>query len=451
MQDVLLVNPPMMETTRWGKKFTEAQWAPPLGIASLASIAVAYGYTARCADLYYADESELTRLLENEEYRVIGISCFSDQRHSAFTFATKVAQMQPQALVVLGGPHPTFMYEQVLRTQGDVDVVVIGEGDLTLVALLEALRLGVSFEGVPGITYRDNGAVVCTQPRPLIDQLDELPPPMYDDFLQTRYAPCTWLSNTKYAHLVNAPFANILGSRGCAYSCNFCSTPRAWGGHWRCHSPRRIAQELERLYVKYGYKHFSMADDIFTINRRWTLNVCEEITRLGLPLIWSCVTRADLVDSELMTAMMSAGCVLISFGVESGSQIVRDKMNKRLKRESILQAFQLARDVGMLTDMLLMIGNPGETQQTIDETIQLIDVIQPDMVSADICTILPGTAFHDAALTDGYLTEEYWLQEQPAPYYTQEHDVETLVTWLAEITQVKGWAIEHINQCADST
>jgi radical SAM superfamily enzyme YgiQ (UPF0313 family) len=433
----------MLDTTKWGKAFQEAQWSPPLGIASLAAMAKQKGFSVCAADLYYATEQQVYEVLEADEYSVIGISCFSDQRTSSFRLARFAKEVQPRTVIVLGGPHPTFMYEQILENL-PIDAVVVGEGELALIDLLSAVNSHANFHKIPGVVFRQNGNVIVNPMHSLLEDLDLLPDPDLSHFQQCEYAPRSWLINTKIAELADFHFASVIGSRGCIWNCLFCSTPRAWGRKWRSRSPERIASEIHNLYQTYGYRYIDFADDIFTLNVDWTYALCKQLIDLELPVKWSCSTRADCVDIQLLQAMIKAGCVLVSFGVESGSQHIRDKINKRLSIQAIRAAFASAKNVGLVTDMMLMVGNPGETQESINETLRLIDDIQPDLISTDITTILPGTELYDFAVREEVINDKFWLAEEPAPYFTLEHSKTTLMSWLNEINQKKGWTIEHV-------
>lgn len=437
MKDILLLNPPMLDTTKWGKALPEAHCAPPIGIASLAAIAAQEGFSVSAADLYFSNEVQVKEVLEADKYRVIGISCFTDQRAASFRLAKLAKETQPGAMVILGGPHPTFMYRQILEHY-PVDVVVIGEGELTLIDLLNAVKSGTSLKGIPGLAFCKNGEIIVNPTRPRIKNLDILPAPALHHFQQCKYAHLSWYLDTKIAELSDVPVASIVGSRGCTWNCQFCSTPRAWGRRWYSRSPEKIVSEIQYLYQKYGYRFIDFGDDIFTVNRRWTYDLCKQLANLKLPIKWGCCTRADTVDLQLLEIMVKAGCVDIGLGVESGSQHIRDNINKRLFSQDIYNAFTWAKSVGLVTDMLLMVGNIGETRETIDETLKLIENVQPDIVSADIATIFPGTALYDISLREGIITDEFWLTENPAPYFTLEHSEATLKNWLNEILTKKG-------------
>jgi len=428
----LLLTPPairLMNPATLEPDLLPAKTWVPLGIASLAAALRAGGFEADLRDLHDADWEAVHELLLASKADVVGISCFTSERVNALRTAALVRQALPDAVVVMGGPHATLFPEQIL-CRGVVDVVVLGQGEATIVELAACLDRGGDLRDVAGIVFRRETAFQTTKPRPHDDNLDALAFPEYGSFDLAQYK-----SPEIPEQYRNLTGTHVISSRGCPYACHFCSVHHFCGGRWDCRSPGNVVDELERLVQEQGVRHVYFSDDLFTLSPQRTIGICREILERGLDLVWMAETRVDCVSEDVLRWMRQAGCYRIYYGVESGSPRILKAVNKRFTVAQVVQAFALTHQAGIEPCCFLMVGNPGETPETIAETIALIQAIRPaTMPTIGITTILPGTKIYERAKRQGLISDDFWLTESPPPLYTGEHDLDDLIALQFQLT-----------------
>lgn len=355
---------------------------PPLGICYLAAMLEKEGLPVKLLDCAIASEHEVVNGIKWAD--VVGISAPTVLASRALLLA-KYAKERAK-IVIVGGPHATLQPEFFLKS-GYVDFVVRGEGEYTLLELLRAIDQLNGLMHTKGISYVKNGKVIHNPERPLIKNLDEIPFPARHLLPLQRYF--------RYQKLFMggpSPRLRMITSRGCPFSCIFCAK-EIFGRFYRSRSPCNVVDEMDLLFDRYGVKYIDFVDDIFTINKQRTLELCNEIIRRGLheKISWSCETRVDLVDYQLLVNMRKAGCKEIFFGVESGSQRILNTLNKGFSVEQIRGAIKAAKRAGLIVNCFLIIGTPSETIQDIELTKNLIFTTKPDYIGVSIFTPLPGT------------------------------------------------------------
>ncbi len=423
----LLINPPMYDQRKYGKPFI-LPYGPPLGIAYLASTLEKHGFEVRAIDMFDYSWDKVKQTLKEEQPDVIGITCLTEQRASPLELARLSKTMNKDCVVIMGGIHPTIMYEQILE-HWPVDIIILGEGEETIKELMTCLEGKKIFGDVHGIAYKHEGKTIKTPPRRLIENLDDIPFPAYKYFdfeKYTRYEILKGIWNNK--PLRNLRFVPVISTRGCVGSCQFCSTPFFWQ-KWRTRSAKNVVDEMELLTRDFGCGFFNFADDIFTVNKNRVIDLCKEIIQRKLDIIWDCETRVNFIWDDMLEWMMRAGCYCISFGVESASETVLKAIKKKTTPQQIAHAFQLTKQVGMKTKMLLMVGNPGEDDTTVNDTVRMIETVRPDFVSVSEAMVLPGTELYESAKQKGFVSDDYWLTDRPAPYFTVENNLEKLLDW----------------------
>jgi radical SAM superfamily enzyme YgiQ (UPF0313 family) len=330
--------------------------------------------------------------------------------------------------VISGGPHASFMYEQVL-SNSEVDIIIIGEGEHTVVELARAVESGGDLQKVKGIAFKDNGRIFKTEKRPWIQDLDSIPFPSRKHFQVARYQSSEyWMDKS----LRKMKKTHIVGSRGCPFGCQFCSTSYFWGRVSRKRSPKNVVDEIELLSSQ-GFKMIWFCDDILTLNQDWCVEICKEIVRRQLDIAWYASTRADCVSKNVLAWMKKSGCCFLSYGVESGSPLILETINKGMTVDQVIRAFDLTREVGIRVGMSLMVGNPNESDRTIKETISLIARTKPDAVEASLTQIYPNTPLYRLAKEKGMIDDDFWLTEGPAPPYDAELTLETLNAFLFKV------------------
>ena len=370
-----LVNPPPLEGVYRHQLYL------PMGLAYLAAVLEEAEHEVTVIDCpaEMIDLKQLKTKLAAIEPNLIGITSMTPTIQSAFLSAQTAKEACPEAMVVIGGPHATFMDEQVLAEEKAVDVVVRGEGEETLLELAQNVSNPQALKKIEGITFRNNGEIVRTPTRPYIENLDELPRPAYKYFSLENY------------RLFGRKMLPIMTSRGCPSQCSFCTTARMFGKAFRARSPKSIVDELEWLRDEHGADAFSFYDDTFTLNTKRAVTICEEIRNRKIGLPWDCQTRVSRVSTELLAKMRDANCQQVFFGVESGCQKILDAVNKGTTVVQNRRAIKMAKDAGLFVAISVIIGYPGETRDMLMQTIDLVKKAEPDDVYICVATPYPGT------------------------------------------------------------
>ena len=300
-------------------------------------------------------------------------------------------QAQPQAVTMLGGSHGTFWDENALNEYPSLDIVVRREGEITFIELLEKLQSQSSLSNVLGITYRNGDKIVRNADRPFIQDLDSLPFPAHH---------LLSLENLRHNGKILFP---LISSRGCVFWCDFCSTVRMFGRGYRMRSPKNVVDEMQLIHDKYGIEQVTFYDDAFTVDRNRVMKICDELHARKLHMTWDCGTRVDMVDRELMKTMREAGCIAVWLGVESGSEAILGAMNKKIKLEQTRLAYKTAHEVGLMTIANVVLGFPGETEQTAKATIRFVKELNPEDVGFYVATPYPGTPMYEEVKKNGWL------------------------------------------------
>lgn len=397
---VLLVQPPIPSEVELYS--TAEMVAPSMGLAYLAAVLERYGYRVEILD---APAFQLSHKQLPEEFRrrkpdIVGVTATTAVAPSAFKTARIAREVLPESLIVMGGPHITFLPERTLEEEPSIQVGVVGEGEYTLLELVQAWEEGGDLRRVKGIVYRENGRIRFSKPRPLIENLDELPFPARHLLPMDRYK----------VFGKHETLGLIFTSRGCPYNCTFCSSSLIFGKKFRARSPRNVVDEIEEFVDRYKSNRIEFVDDLFIFDKKRVLEICREIKRRGLDVVWVCSARSDLVDGELLKALRDAGCVMIYLGVESGVQRVLNLMRKGIKVEQSIRAVRLAKDAGLQVVASFVLGTPGETWEEALETIRFAKRLDPDFVQFSLATPFPGTELYRYAKEKGLLLTEDWTK-----------------------------------------
>ncbi|HDI46267.1 MAG TPA: radical SAM protein, partial [Candidatus Methanomethylia archaeon] len=255
-----------------------------------------------------------------------------------------------------------------------------------------------SLKEIKGIAFRDEGKVIVTPPRPLIQNLDEIPFP-------ARHL----LPMDKYTVLgQQTVIGHVMSSRGCPFRCIFCSSSRIFGRVWRGRSPKNVVDEIEELCDKWKAKHIEFADDTFTLNMKRAEEISKEIIRRGLDIFWACGARVDTLRRELVQWMKKAGCHVIYIGVESGSQRILNLLKKGIRLEQVIKAVKWLKEAGMEITASYVIGTPGETKEEVERTIKFAVKLDTDFAQFTAMTPYPGTEVYEYAKREGLLLTNDW-------------------------------------------
>jgi anaerobic magnesium-protoporphyrin IX monomethyl ester cyclase len=384
---VILVNPPYPVSPHQHMPF------PQLGLGYLAAVLEQNNYDVDVIDcqalnIHY---DEFKSAISKRQPDLVGMTAITLTYKSALHLAKLTKEIHPNCITVLGGPHATFWAEEALQECPDLDVVVRREGEYTLLELVQRLDAGKSFHDVIGTTSRNDGKIVTNPDRPYIENLDELP------------YPARHLWPLEKLRKVEDVFY-LTTSRGCTSWCDFCEAVRMFGRRFRMRSPKNVVDEIEYLYKTYGGTQFTFCDDAFTVDKSRTEELCDEIMKRNLKIVWNCGTRVDMVTKKLLIKMKKAGCASVWFGVESGTQEVLDEMHKGISTSQTIQTVNWVRELGLTPVPNVLLGFPGETKETAWKTIKFAQKISPDNLSFfNVATPLPGTPLYDRVKESGGL------------------------------------------------
>jgi anaerobic magnesium-protoporphyrin IX monomethyl ester cyclase len=385
---ITLVNPPYPRSAHSHPPFI------PLGIGYLGAVCEKAGYKVSVIDCQAErlDFDAFRQRIAQTNADVVGLTSTTLTYKSALENIRIAKEELPECTTVLGGCHATFWDKNALNECSSLDIVVRREGEITFVELLGKLGKNASLKGVLGVTYREkDGQLVRNEERPFIENLDDLPFPAHH------------LLPLKSFHIVGKTIFPLTTSRGCVYWCDFCTAVRMFGKRYRMRSPKNVVDEIEYLYNKYGQSQFTFYDDAFTVDQKRVVEICDEIKKRKLSIHWDCETRVDMVTRDLLQKMKDTGCLAVWFGVESGSENVLEKMHKKIKLDQTRLAFRTARELGLMTVASVVLGFPGETEQTALETIKFVRSLDPDDIGFYIATPYPGTPMYELVKEKGWL------------------------------------------------
>ncbi len=356
-------------------------------------------------------EPNRVRSLQQEifqgQFQVIGITSMTPSYPNACFIASLIKKHFPQIPIIFGGVHSTLLPEEVLRENPGVDYVIRGEGEFTFIELLKVLQNPsfVDLEKIKGLSFQRDGKLFHNPDRELIGDLDTLPFPDHTVLNRKKYTEP--ISPGLYRDKHNR-IAEVYTSRGCPFQCKFCSTRLIMGQICRWRSIKNVIQEIDHLIRDHGYNYIFFHDDNFTLQKSRVLLLCKEIKKRNIR--WSCITRVDCIDEEIIHAMKDAGCDKLFLGVESGSPRILKKIEKRITPIQIVKAFQWAHNYKIKTQAYVMVGHPTETVEDIKKSISLVRRINPDFLFVSIFIPYPRTEFYQEAIEKGFIKVGNWQQ-----------------------------------------
>jgi len=391
--DVLLINPPQNAEL---KTLLDLH-GPPMASMYLAGYVRSKGYTPRILDLDIENMTvdQVVSTVSSISPRIIGMTAFTSTVNVAYKLLAAIKKAVPNALTVIGGPHVTFLPDEALSQEG-IDVVAIGEGEETLAEVIGAYESGKGLDEVRGIAYIKDGKMKINPPRPLIQNLDQIPFPARDLVSYERY---------RWQGVLEAP---MLTSRGCTFHCQYCSSSEIMGRRYRIRSVQNVIDEIKEVQEKYHVKDIEFIDDTFTLNMKRASEIMKAIVDEKLDVRLSLSSRVNTINEDLMRDLKNGGTANMYFGVESGSQRVLDLMQKGIKLEQAVAAVNLAKkyNIGVLCSYI--IGYPGETPEEMDQTIKFSIKLNSDYAQYSILTPFPGTPIYYELDRKGLIATKDW-------------------------------------------
>ena len=356
-------------------------------------------YKATLNDLSHPIWQEVRGKISDFAPDFIGITMLTANYKAAKNIAEIAKAVNNKIKVIVGGAHPTLDPEGTLAVEV-FDYVIRGEGEFTFLELVS----GQEEEQIKGLSFKRDGKPVHNENRPFIQDLDCLPFPSRDSFL----------NDTEYLD-----FGHVITGRGCPFSCSYCASPQLWQRTVRFRSVSNVIDELEHLKKNYNSSLVHFADDTFTLNKQRAKEICREIIKRQLGITWVSETRADCLDEELVALMKEAGCVRIKIGAESGSDRILRKVCKGTTIEEIRRAVRLIRDQGLPLTVHLMAGFPGETNEDLRQTIDFAKELKADYYSLSVLAPYYGTEIWDELEKSGRKPDmEHWEY-----FYHQSQDM----------------------------
>ena len=360
---------------------------------------------------------ELEAKIQEGNYDAIGVVLLTMMYSQALAVCKLAKEINPNITVVVGGTHATLRPKETAKEK-DIDFVTIGEAEITFLEIMEHLEGKRTKEEIKGIAYKENGEILQTNEREKIKDLDFFPMPDRNLISMKQYRP-------SISYHKRLPAYTMITTRGCPYRCTFCATAKTG---YRMHSVERVIEEMKILVYEYGAKEILIRDDTFTLNKKRTKELCAAIKKEGLNkhMIWDCITRANLVDPDLLREMKDAGCWGIHFGVEGGTQKLIDTVQKDTTLEVIRNAFKWCRELGIETRGYFMVGMPGSKPEDDLATIQFAKDVNPDWAQFTIATPYPGTQLFEEA-------EKFGI------FHTDKNDWDKYLTWSGYSEMELAW------------
>jgi radical SAM superfamily enzyme YgiQ (UPF0313 family) len=391
-------------------RWSQGSMMPSLGVLYLAAVLEHHSIEVEVVPSHVLnlDWHDLARKFETDRPDIIGITTTTENRFQSFELARVAKASSPTSCVVLGGPHCRMTAYDTLAHIPEVDAVVRGEGEMTLLELAQALEANEPLHKVQGLTFRAEGRIIENPDRPLISDLNTLPMPArhlipWEKYNFTLEVPGQGMQ----------PAGNLITSRGCPFCCTFCATPANWGRNVRGITPENVIKEVDVLVEQYGAKVIWFYDDTFNYNVKRAERICDLLIERPYSIKWYCELRVDLMSRELTEKMAAAG--MFGFGIESANErVARDIIKKKATLEQAYRFIDWAQENGIIPNPFFIFSNPTETWDEAQETLAVIDKVKDKCdISVAISHIYPDTELEKRARQEGKIPEDFtWTRER---------------------------------------
>ncbi len=370
---------------------------PPLGLGYLASVLRTTGIRPQLLDCTFSQPGDAVQSIRRAKPDIVGIYSMVTMNHHAIRIARSIRDEVP--LIVAGGPLPSLTPESFLDV---FDVVVRHEGEETFLELVERMRSNENWYDIKGIAYRDeNGSIIVNDPRPYIEDLESIPSPARNLFPNGAYQ-AYW---NKY-HGYTA--TSMMSTRGCPYACDFCSNP-VYGRSYREFSAGTVVEEMKQI-EKLGYDRVFFQDDCFTLNPDRVEEICNLLLSSDVNLNWMCLSRADTLTPRMAEKMARAGCVRVFFGIESGNERMLKIMKKQIDLDNVTSAVHAAKQAGIETGGFFILGYPGETDDSLVDTLRFSSRLPLDYLSYSFPYPIVGTGLYTKVRAR--ITDSEWRKQR---------------------------------------
>lgn len=421
--NVTLVLPKLDKIPNWLVKFNILPGkpyppSPPLGLLWLAAFIENQGHNIKVIDNYAKklDNDDLVKEILRDNPDIVGFHITSLTYPEMEKNIKSLKNLNKELVIVVGGPLATF-YSKKIASNNNINFVIRNEGEITFSELINAIDSKGNFDRIKGLTFKKNDRIIQNIDRPFIENLDNLPFPARH-LVDFSFYPRKEIFINKY------PLDVICTSRGCPFNCSFCSSSRhIFRGTYRCRSAKNVVDEIEFLINNYNTKALNFREDLFTADKKHVIDICDELIKRKIDIIWFCESRVDTVNKELLKKMKLAGCEAIWFGCESGSQKILDYLNKDITTSQIERTFKCCKEEGITTGAAFIVGIPGETKEDVFKTLELAKKIKADHIWPRIFIGTPKSKIYDEIIKKKYYRPGYEWQGYVA-VETKEFSVE---------------------------
>jgi len=385
----------------------------PLGVLYIAALLKREGFDVEVidADVDGLTVQETTERILATQPDLVGFSLMTPQLITALAAAALLKSTRPDLLIAMGGAHIDSTKEDTFAMADCFDFAIHGEGEYALLEICQNLeRYGADdlercLSEVPNAIYRagETGEVVVNQSRLFLKALDELPSVDFEMVDIKKYSIPT---------MAGRFVLSMMLSRGCPFKCTFCDAPITMGTKLRFWSIERVIDDIRFYKKRYGVTNFVFKDSTFTAKKKWASEFCQALIDSGLDIKWRCNTRANLVPPPLLELMAKAGCYVINFGIESGRPEILKRIKKEVDLDEVRDVHERCRKLGIRTYATFLMGNPGETAETAQATIDFAKSIRPSLGMFFVSTAYPGTPMYDEAILDGSVEPRWWAKQE---------------------------------------
>ena len=374
---------------------------PPLGLIYIAGYLREKGVAVSIYD-YQVHDEPIESVINNFKPDIFGITCQTSLVYSTIELSKKLKKKFPEKKIIVGGVHASIRPQDLLKEES-IDYAAIGEGEVTMYEFIQAVQSGYDCSKVDGIACLKEGQLAFASPRDMVKDIDIFPMPAVDLLPLEKYRVSPDMRTGDKVGL-------LITARGCPFDCIFCASKLLTKGKYRMHGIERVCSEIERYIQQYKVNQIFIIDDNFAVNKKRAKELCREFIRRGFnkKMTWWTDARIDCVDEELLRLMKEAGCTIISYGVESGSQRLLDFIQKGITLDQIKRVLVMTKKVGIDVRATLILGLPTETREESLQTIRFAKELPIDQARFALATPFPGTKLYEIAKEEGSLKTDDW-------------------------------------------
>ncbi|MDR0498656.1 MAG: radical SAM protein [Holophagales bacterium] len=429
------------------KARTKEPWMTflPIGLGYIQAMLKSHGHACKLANLTNQPKKVIVEYLQEKKPSVVGLSMFTFNRKRCYELAKIIRETCPKVVILAGGPHPTHLASEVFEDCPQLDAIVCGEGEIPMLEIARRMSAGDNWKESPSLILRDG---TRTHMAPPVADLDTLALPAdYSNSLNCGHKgqPTGEALYFDADYFYDAAQLGYLStSRGCPSACVFCGTPEFWGSKVRFRSPASVMREMKNLWHEYGLTYFNLRDDTFTANKSRVMDICSAIASSGIYPLWSCQSRANLIDEDKLVAMVRAGCEFIQFGLEHGSERMLGFLDKGVNLKQVYSALSTVRKVGMNLGIYLITGIQGETKEDVAKSEALIKKVLPHNVQISPLAVYPGTRLYSDLIASDALTHDFYRKKKDVEVFARSAPTKGLDDFTTE-------ALNRLHQTAEKT